>query len=184
MKQIKKFITLLGVILLTGCSLGISDATYPVIKSVEGLSVLEKGGRIESCILKQYGFAKVYKFEKKDFSLHIILSNRHFPQLYLGAKNKNGTLLEIRADVHHDEFKFYSIPINYTAPFDDKIKEQYGMSKIYSFTMEFEDGKGSNVINPSGTIKLYLYDKKGKKIDDVELDFDMKSNTCVSLQSI
>jgi hypothetical protein len=164
--------------LLTGCSLGIRDATYPVIKHVEGLSVLETGGKIESCILKQYGFSKVYKLEKKDFSLHIILSNRHFPQLYLGAKDKDGNLLEIRA------VKIHPIPINHTAPFDDKTKEQYGMSKIYSFMMAFEIGKGSTAVNSSGTLKLYLYDTKGKKIGDVELDFDMESNTCVSLNFI
>jgi hypothetical protein len=123
-KKIKKFITLLGVMLLTGCSLGISDATYPVIKPVEGLSVLETGGKIESCILKQYGFAKVYKLEKKDFSLHIILSNRHFPKLYLGAKYKDANIIQIIADVNYNEFKLYRIPINHATPFDNKIKEQ------------------------------------------------------------
>lgn len=175
----KKYIILSFIFFFLGCS----NYTYPILKPIKGLSVLEKGGRMGSCLFKQYGFSRVYKVEKKDFSLYIILGDKYYPRLYLGAKDKNGNLLEITSDVNYDEFKIHPLSRNETKPFDNKVKNQYGISKIYNFVISINN-TGKSTIMSSGQIKLYLHDKKGKKIGEVELQSDFKSNKCVSVAFI
>ena len=166
----KKYIILSFIFFFSGCSiLGTTSYTYPILKPMEGLSVLEKGGGVESCILNQYGIERVYKLEKKDFVLYVIIGNKWFPKLYLGAKDKDGNLLEVKSAEQKNNIVLHPLHINDTIPFN-KRRELYGINKAYSVRQQ-----------QNSKIKLYLHDSKGTKVGEVVLKFDFKSNKCVSV---
>lgn len=166
----KKIIIIVGLILFTGCSLSRTKFTSFTIKEIEGVKVIEKGRKVGDCVFTQYNSTRIYAIKREKLSLFIILSNRTTPEIYLGAKDKNGNILKITSDGRHDN---NPLPKDKTSiPFDNKIKNLYGISVVSRIQKKFN------------FIKLYLHNEKGDKVDDIKLEFELKPSSCIWIEMI
>ena len=179
----RKILMILGIFLFAGCALRTSHITYPVLKPIEGLSILEKGNHFRSCLFKVGKIAISYKVIKENFTLYIILGNQSTPHVYLGAKDKQNNILNMRMNnISENEF-FNNFPKNAYFPNKEKIKK-YGLSKLYSTRIFFAESSRKETISHFGPITLEFYDLKGKKVDDLKLEFDLKSFDCKGIETI
>ena len=179
----KKFLIILGILLLGGCALRTSHVTYPILRPIEGLSIVEKGNNFQSCFLKQKRISVSYKIVKESFTLYVKLGNQYIPEVYLGAKDKKDNILNIKMNnLSHDDF-FYNLSKSEHLPSKEKITK-YGLSKSYSKRILFNENSQKRIINSFGPINLEIYDLKGQKIDNLKLEFDLESFDCKGIETI
>ena len=179
----RKILVILVIFLLGGCALRTSNITYPIVRPIEGLSVLEKGNLFQSCLLKQEKIANSYKVIRENYVLYIVLGNKHTPEVYLGAKDKQNNILNMKMNNISENDFFNNLLKNEYFPNKEKIKK-YGLSKLYSTRIFFDESSRKETISHFGPITLEIYDLKGKKVDNLKLEFDLKSFECKGVETI
>jgi len=179
----RKILIILGIFLWGGCAFRTSHIIYPTVKSLGGLSILEKGNIFQSCLLKQKKIASTYKIVKENFTIYIVLGNKHIPIIYLGAKDKKGNTLTIKMNnISQNDF-FYNISKSEHI-IDKKRIKKYALTKSYTKRVLFDEKLNREVINSFGPISLEIYNSKEEKIDDLQLEFELKSLECKGVETI
>jgi len=179
----RKILVILGIFLWGGCALRTSHITYPTVKSIVGLSILEKGNNFKSCLLKQEKIASTYKIMKENLTVYIVLGNKYTPIIYLGAKDKNGNTLNIKMNnISQNDF-FYSLSKSEHI-LDTKRIKKYALTKSYTTRVLFDEKLQKEIIDSFGPINLEIYNLKEEKIYDLKLEFDLKSLECRGIETI